>query len=192
MNLEETNNELYFKDCFTKVDAGINAEFNKVTAKCIDSTTQKFSVDCDGNLVVNSITTTVPITTNQNITLDIIYPVGSIYMSVNSTNPSTLFGGTWEQIRDRFLLACGSNPNGAMGGEASHTLTIDEMPSHTHSTLDMCSNVTGVTNYVSGWGYEEVRLNKSSWGNLVQNTGGSKAHNNMPPYLAVYIWKRIS
>ena len=62
------------------------------------------------------------------------YPVGSIYLSVNSTNPGTIFGGTWEQIKDRFLLACGSTySNGSTGGEAKHTLTTNEMPSHSHA-----------------------------------------------------------
>ena len=62
-----------------------------------------------------------------------IYPIGSIYMSVNNVNPSTVFGGTWEQIKDKFLLACGDTyNNGATGGEATHTLTSDEMPSHNH------------------------------------------------------------
>ena len=63
-----------------------------------------------------------------------IYPVGSIYMSINSTDPSELFGGEWEQIKDRFLLACGTTySNGATGGEATHTLTTNEMPTHSHS-----------------------------------------------------------
>ena len=62
-----------------------------------------------------------------------IYPIGSIYMSINETNPSELFGGEWEQIQDRFLLASGSTYSaGATGGEATHTLTENEMPSHTH------------------------------------------------------------
>lgn len=62
-----------------------------------------------------------------------IYPIGSIYMSINETNPSELFGGEWEQIEDRFLLACGTTySNGSTGGEEKHTLTKDEMPSHTH------------------------------------------------------------
>lgn len=64
----------------------------------------------------------------------VIYPVGSIYMSVNSTSPGTLFGGTWERIQDRFLLSAGSTYSaGATGGEATHTLSAAEMPSHTHS-----------------------------------------------------------
>lgn len=79
-----------------------------------------------------------------------MYPVGSIYISVNATNPSELFGGTWEQIRGRFLVGTGSNdanttdflgpewagrvnvPTGELGGESMHTLTVDQMPSHTH------------------------------------------------------------
>jgi microcystin-dependent protein len=63
-----------------------------------------------------------------------IYPVGSIYMSVNNVNPSELFGGTWQQIKDTFLLASGDvYNNGATGGEATHTLSASEIPTHTHS-----------------------------------------------------------
>ena len=66
------------------------------------------------------------------------YPVGSIYMSVNSTNPGELFGGTWKQIQGRFLLGQGSGYSaGAMGGEASHTLTVAEMPSHYHALCNL-------------------------------------------------------
>lgn len=66
--------------------------------------------------------------------IDIIYPVGSVYISVTSTNPQTLFGGEWTQIKDTFLLACGNSyANGATGGEANHKLTVDEMPSHNHA-----------------------------------------------------------
>ena len=74
-----------------------------------------------------------------------LYPVGSIYLSVNSTNPATLFGGTWEQIKDRFLLSCGDTyANGAAGGEANHTLTVAEMPAHNHSAS---TNSTGSHNH---------------------------------------------
>ena len=66
--------------------------------------------------------------------LNLIYPVGSIYWSSNSTNPGTLFGGTWTQIKDRFILAAGdSYSNGATGGAATVTLTVSNMPSHSHS-----------------------------------------------------------
>lgn len=67
--------------------------------------------------------------------VDKIYPVGSIYMSVNATSPSTLFGGTWAKIEGRFLLGSSSGYSlGATGGEATHTLTVGEIPSHTHAT----------------------------------------------------------
>ena len=73
-----------------------------------------------------------------------IYPVGSIYMSVNNVNPSTLFGGTWQQIKDKFLLACGDTyANASTGGEATHELTANEMPSHNHSY----TKATGVDNH---------------------------------------------
>ena len=69
--------------------------------------------------------------TRGGATLDkILYPIGSIYMSVNSTNPSQLFGGTWVQISGRFLYC--TNNSMDTGGEATHKLTINEMPSHNH------------------------------------------------------------
>ena len=66
--------------------------------------------------------------------LNLVYPVGSLYWSSNNTDPSTLFGGTWQQIKDRFILAAGDSYTvNNTGGEKTHTLTIDEMPSHDHS-----------------------------------------------------------
>ena len=66
--------------------------------------------------------------------LNLFYPVGSIYWSSNNTNPGTLFGGTWTQIKDKFILAAGdSYSNGATGGAATVTLTVSNMPSHSHS-----------------------------------------------------------
>lgn len=74
------------------------------------------------------------ITQLQQALLNVAYPVGSIYMSVNSTSPSSLFGGTWVQLKDRFLLAAGdSYAAGTTGGEASHILSTGELPSHAHS-----------------------------------------------------------
>ena len=71
-----------------------------------------------------------------------VYPVGSIYISLNSTNPSSIFGGTWEQIQGRFLLGVSSShPVNQTGGEEKHTLTVNESPSHRHTRGSM--NVTG-------------------------------------------------
>lgn len=119
-----------------------------------------------------------------------IYPVDSIYISVSSTNPSTLFGGTWEQIEDTFLLSAGETYTaGDTGGEATHTLTIDELPSHSHG-IHLKAPFTIQTNGGTEFGalYDSTVTN----GAYVTNTGGGEAHNNMPPYLVVYMWKRTA
>ena len=119
------------------------------------------------------------------IDLLMVYPVGSIYISVNSTSPASLFGGTWEILNDVFLLAAGSYANaGTFGGEATHTLTVDEMPSHNH-TYTISGNETG-TAWYGAKGTAKGTSQSSG------NTGGGAAHNNMPPYLAVYMWKRVA
>lgn len=133
--------------------------------------------------------------------LNIVYPVGSIYMSVNTTNPATLFGGTWVQLKDRFLLGAGdSYNNGATGGEATHTLTTDEMPSHNHAYEDTTGNSAlngwfGREGSISSDEYMGVSKSIASYSNYtfkMTNTGGSQPHNNMPPYLVVYMWKRTA
>lgn len=133
---------------------------------------------------------------NRKILADIIYPVGSIYISVNNTNPSTYYGGTWVQIKDRFLLACGNTySNGATGGEASHTLTNDEIPSHNHAIRVAVTNGGNAGNYRSAFATNSdwwAGENNYDWNNKTNNIGGGQAHNNMPPYLAVYVWKRTA
>lgn len=114
------------------------------------------------------------------------YPVGSIYMSVISANPGTLFGGTWERIQDMFLLAAGTTYSaGSTGGEATHTLTVDEIPSHSHSYRDQGS-------YNSWTSSSSGDLNYKPVSGTTGSTGGGQAHNNMPPYIAVYVWKRTA
>lgn len=141
--------------------------------------------------------------------LSYLYPVGSIYMSVNSVNPSILFGGTWEQIKDTFLLACGDvYSNGTTGGEATHILTTDEMPSHTHIQNEHGHTWAGEKEMWGASGSKNVLVDSTdgSHASVVevanggvckttatnQNTGGGLAHNNMPPYLAIYVWKRTT
>ena len=128
------------------------------------------------------------VTVNNKTLLDWLHPVGSIYQSTVDTDPGELFGGTWERIKDRFLLAAGDTFSaGKTGGEASHTLTVDEIPDHTHSY-----QYTGQSTVI---GTDTIRLYDRN-GQPNQYTGqqssncGGKAHNNMPPYLTVYMWKR--
>ena len=152
-------------------------------------------------------------------TLKKVYPVGSIYMSTVSTNPATLFGfGTWEAMpAGRVLLAQGKSSwgttynAGSTGGEATHQLTVGELPAHNHTAS---TNTTGNhthqfqlygpngdtnlnfpsdydTNYARNKGTTLSAGNHSHTINI-NNTGSSQAHNNIQPYLTVYMWKRIS
>lgn len=135
----------------------------------------------------------------------IIYPVGAIYISTDSTSPATLFGGTWERIQDKFLLAAGSIYGaGATGGSATHSLsgttnghalTINEMPSHAHNIT-----VSGVK-LDTGNAITVYEVGMESIGGSTDIIGGDSAHSHtfttnagdtMPPYLAVYVWKRTA
>lgn len=129
------------------------------------------------------------------VTVDMLgaYPVGSIYMSVAETSPASLFGGTWEILNDVFLLAAGSYANaGTFGGEAVHTLTDNEIPSHTHNINAGYANI-GSASSVNGKLLAGDDNNGWLWDFAsTGSTGGGEAHNNMPPYLAVYMWKRVA
>ena len=129
--------------------------------------------------------------------INIVYPVGSIYMSVNAADPSTLFSGTsWEKLEGRFLLGSDSTYNpGSTGGEATHTLTYDEMPKHTHPMYSYNPGGDGTWTPDEGsYLVDSVTDNKTTWwARLAMGyAGGGAAHNNMPPYLVVNMWKRTS
>ncbi|MBP5423743.1 MAG: hypothetical protein J6Y78_15010 [Paludibacteraceae bacterium] len=121
--------------------------------------------------------------------LNYMYPVGSIYISVGSTSPAVLFGGTWEKIEGKFLLASSSTHElGSTGGEEAHTLTIDEIPSHTHgwtapTNIDAIAEGTATTIHEVNRGQQDEQTGA---------VGGGQAHNNMPPYLTVNVWKRTA
>lgn len=120
------------------------------------------------------------------------YPVGSIYIAYNHTSPASLFGGTWTRITGRFLWGAGSSETiGNTAGEVTHTLTADELPSHRHEL-----NSVGITRSTSSNAVEAAR--SATLSNLFENThytaytGGGAAHNNMPPYINVSIWRRTA
>lgn len=130
----------------------------------------------------------------SSLILEAVYPVGSIYISVNSTSPQTLFGGTWKAIQGKFLLGSSSaHKAGSTGGEETHTLTIGEMPEHTHPMYS--GNAGGDSEWTPDEGaylVDSVTQTKTTWWARLgmDSAGGGNAHNNMPPYLAVYMWKR--
>lgn len=214
------------------------------------------------------------------ITLLDVYPVGSIYMSINNVSPQVLFGGTWQQIKDTFLLSAGDTHSaGSTGGEENHTLSESEMPSHNHaftgtanqstssknlahthsipalsgtaasktlsgsvqlggnvvmsSNSNKLTNGSGIVSIGTITGGMKTVSNSTDRGSVSQNSqinvnathdhsvatvantsgamsanadhshtftasgtigskGSGTAHNNMPPYLAVYMWKRTA
>lgn len=122
---------------------------------------------------------------------DNIYPVGSIYMSVNDTNPSNLFGGTWTQLKDRFLLGAGSTyTNGSTGGSATQKLSAANLPSHTHPQYIATDGGSTSANLdYNGW----VSNGKAvAQGIPTGATGQGTRFDIMPPYLVVYMWQRTS
>lgn len=149
-----------------------------------------------------------------------LYPVGSVYISFNSTSPATLFGGTWERLKDTFLLANGDAyaPN-TSGGSATKTISVNNMPSHTHScstdgnhrhySIDGMSTAsfdrqTSDANlpYVDIYYGDDGRWD-GKWRDAITslngehqhtigNTGGGLPLNIMPPYQTVYMWRRTA
>lgn len=134
---------------------------------------------------------------------DKIYPIGSVHITTNSVNPSNYFDGEWERIQDTFLLASGTTyENGATGGSATVTLTASQsgVPQHTHTyahtdttykanTTSRKPGTSTAANYVTSITGTANNTTKTSNNNNAQNA--AEAHNNMPPYLAVYMWERV-
>lgn len=183
---------------FNATTDGLGLAIGKMSEKTSSDTNGLFECAFDAKFYKN-------ITINDKTLLDWTHPVGSIYQSTASTNPANLFGGTWEPIEDTFLLAAGSTYSaGDTGGESSHTLTISEMPSHeghlysndgtgsaTGGNINAFLNRDKLSTYDSsgrGW----VVHNTNEVHPVGFSRGESQAHNNMPPYLAVYMWERTA
>ena len=155
---------------------------------------------CDLTEAVNSLTDS---TDNNNLFLD-MYPVGSIYTSVNSVNPGTIFGGTWiEYGAGRTLVGVDTTQTEfdtveKTGGEKTHTLTVSEIPSHSHSGIHWSTPTgkewsdvnTGSSKDGYGLTVSASKISTTSW--VTGNTGGGAAHNNLQPYITVYMWKRTA
>lgn len=145
---------------------------------------------------------------------DLVYPVGSIYMSVNNVNPSALFGGTWEAWGNG-RVPVGVNTSDSSfntaektGGEKTHKLTNSEMPSHDHGSADhnypyfilgsSSALRSGLTDTLSGedrvYPFYENLGSGYRFGvhGATSKVGGDAAHNNLQPYITCYMWKRTA
>lgn len=131
------------------------------------------------------------------------WPVGSIYIAYNHTSPASLFGGTWTRIENAFLWGVGSSASiGATGGEQTHTLSESEMPRHKHDRIRYVGNTGWTAGDTSGVGGTQADSNSqvfapakstgtcSHW--ETNSVGNTAAHNNMPPYVQVSIWRRTA
>lgn len=132
---------------------------------------------------------------NKKILNTILFPIGYVYLSVNNTNPGTIFGGTWEEISGYYLyLGTGGTKTSYTGiGTQTHTLTIEQIPSHTHNwfaAIDGGSDVGRQIDRFALNGYGNARW----WGNLykMDSTGGGQGHSHNIATFQVYAWKRVS
>ena len=129
---------------------------------------------------------------NTSDLLDKIYPVGSIYMSTKNVSPASFLGGKWNPLQDRFLIGAGSSYSvNAKSGATTVTLTTSQIPSHTHAVHEQ------LVGWVSSGGWLGMGSSSNFKTGLnttysVGATGGGSAHNNMPPYHAVYMWERVT
>jgi microcystin-dependent protein len=210
--------------------ADIIAAFDeKADQTYVDNTKAPINMAPSGTTASNTIptNTTNPLTTilqtiinnlrwifNNNLrnVANVIYPVGSIYMSVNSTDPGTLFGGTWTAWgQGRTIIGRGTsdqpfNQFEATGGESNHTLTTAEMPGHTHTGPSHSHSMPYSWLYNASTSGSGISASDSSsttnrWsssstssysGGNTGSTGSGTAHNNLPPFIVCYMWKRTA
>ena len=207
------NNDLSLLWCKQYIDKRLNGTGN------VDTSIKPGSVGtaelADGSVTLGKLAQEV---------LELLYQPGSLYINANDINPKELFGfGEWVQIKDRFILAAGDTyAAGSTGGEATHTLTVNEMPKHGHQVYIWNNNNQNFDAYTASPDGSTINLapvgalnSSMQWQNSAFKTagndglgignvngsgdlsgvthfvGGSQPHNNMPPYLAVYVWQRI-
>lgn len=172
-----------------------NAINLKITNVSNDLSNFKTETDTRFNTTKEELTSLINTTIDN--TINSIYPIGSVYISLTETNPGTYLKGTWEQFgQGRTLIGVGAGDDGTntqefevntTGGEYKHKLVIDEMPSHNHKyhspivqEVTPSSNTSTYGNYI-----KDYKIDTDS-------AGGDGYHNNVQPYITVYFWKRVN
>lgn len=176
----------------TTLDTKINTSVSSLETRINTISTNLANTISTVNDTLSGRISTLETTVNTRL-IDMVYPVGSIYISVNNVSPQVFWGGVWTALGGQFLLGANTTyPAGTTGGEATHTLTTSEIPSHTHNIKfgggDAEQTIVAGRSYVQStrWWWSDAS------DAIVQSSGGGSAHNNMPPYLSVYMWKRTS
>lgn len=131
--------------------------------------------------------------------LDMIYPVGSIYISISSSNPSYTMGGTWQRFANGKTLVgvdeydIDFNSPNRTGGEKAHQTTVEEMPSHAHQFNTEAAGSPIALGWENGNNSAmRAKLGNYTLGLPTTSVGGNKPHNNLQPYITVYMWRRTA
>lgn len=175
---------------YVKTDSNsIEIENDSIQVKKSGITTEHI---LDGSITLEKLSQAVQ--DKINTVLRGMYSVGDFFITRNATfNPASRFGGQWELLKDKFLIGAGGDFTlASTGGERVHKLTLAEMPSHSHGA----NYSDGGGKYCNTWHREFGANSGDARGghvnDFVEYTGGSQPHNNMPPYVAVNIWVKIS
>lgn len=206
-----TGKPLHYQGATVLNDKGLKIDANMSDPETGNSRGQKLiSLDVEGGLSISDGSNSIALTSgymvkptlliNGNDILDMIWPIGFVYTSYENKNPADLFGvGTWTRIKGRFIVGVDEGDTsistaGKTGGEKNHTLTTDEMPKHGHTDSVGIKNASAEA---KGYGLtqtaafkDRVIINNSGKPTYTGSAGGGKAHNNMPPYMALYMWRR--
>lgn len=180
---------------FTQNNDEVDATLNNLNINCLTSRNNKFSLDSDGNLIVNSIT--AQNSSSSSLTFNDIYPVGSIYMSINNTNPSNYFGGSWQEFAKGRTLV-GVNPSESEFNRVEKTGGSKYMQSHRHIGLSWLGDDTNQSISLNSGGAQGYNLSYTNSlindlkTNIQTRSSGAGNSENLQPYITCYIWKRIS
>jgi len=180
----------------------LSARYGKDVRQSIHDAIQQCYSDATGNPesvaafaeeIININSTISGLQTTINGQFNKFFPIGSLYVTGDDTfNPNTAEGwqGTWAKIKGRFILGSSDDYEvNSVGGEATHTLTINEIPAHTHK-----SNNKDFATYGGDGTFNVATSGGSDWAlqEETASTGGGQAHNNMPPYEVKHIWERTA
>lgn len=222
----------YVDDQISELDSTISGDITDqinninttINQKLVLATTEEAIAGTDASKLMTPATTKSAIDANsvksdeiRTIVLDMFFPVGSVYITMNNVDPNTQFGGTWVRIQNRFLLGSGSRSNRATGGSETVSLSTSNMPSHSHS-VGSAQRITGyfqafrgnggqvaggaftsshvTTGGIQGGGYQETdRFDFDSSRSTSGNTGSAgsgSSFNIMNPYIVCTMWERTA